>query len=62
MEVLRRLFHVDIMEEMQVDNEYVCRCRGEDKIIRGEELKVLEESSIWILKFTRKITGMAVDT
>lgn len=40
----------------------VCRRRGEDKIIRGEELKVLEESSIWILKFTRKITGMAVDT
>lgn len=34
----------------------------EDRIIGGDEFEVLEKSPIWILKSTRKITGVLVAT
>ena len=36
--------------------------RVEDKFTGGDEFEVLEESSVWILKYTRKTSGVLVDT
>lgn len=46
--------------------DYLCvktSCgRVEDKFTGRDEFEVLEESSVWILKSTRKKSGVLVDT
>lgn len=61
-----RMYQVELLEEMYVGDENVYMKTGchrvEDKIIGEEEFQMLGESSIWTLKFTGIITGVAVDT